>query len=200
MGAPTPPTRRPRTRPRTGSTPTRPVRPVRAEVLQHDFRRSCSRPTPTTGAKPAYSTVVLRNTATRRRRERLDVQRGTNEIALDLDPSQASGMSNVQILEGPSPNVMFLFANDNPKILEDHPQPRLPDGPALRDRLRRDAPLAGAGAVQSPGIIPTTFLGALPARDDAKYDLTLAKSYLTKSGLVTRPSSSPTPRPSPSTA
>ncbi len=36
--------------------------------------------------------------------------------------------------------------------------------------------LAGAGAVQSPGIIPTTFLGALPASADAKYDLAMAKS------------------------
>ncbi len=67
------------------------------------------------GPQPAYSTVVLRNTATAAV-EKLDVQRGVNEIAIDLDPSQTTGMSNVQIKMGPSPNVMFLFANDNPKI------------------------------------------------------------------------------------
>ena len=67
------------------------------------------------GPKAAYSTVVLRNTATSAV-ERLDVQRGVNEIAIDLDPSQAKGMTNVQIHAGPSPNVLFIFANDNPKV------------------------------------------------------------------------------------
>jgi peptide/nickel transport system substrate-binding protein len=134
------------------------------------------------GPKPAYSTVVLRNTATAAI-ERLDVQRGTNEIALDLDPSQAVGMNNVQLLEGPSPNVMFMFANDNPKISSITPnhdfQMALRYGIDYAGMLE----LAGTGAVQSPGVIPTVFLGALPASADAKYDLSLAKSYLAKSGL-----------------
>ena len=134
------------------------------------------------GGKPAYSTVVLRNTATASV-EKLDVQRGVNEIALDLDPSQATGMSNVQIHKGPSPNVMFMFANDNPKISTITPnhdfQMALRYGIDYAGMLQ----LAGAGAVQSPGIIPTTFLGALPASAAAKYDLAQAQSWLKKSGL-----------------
>jgi len=134
------------------------------------------------GPKPAYSTVVLRNTATAAV-EKLDVQRGVNEIAIDLDPSQTTGMSNVQIKMGPSPNVMFLFANDNPKISKITPnhdfQMALRYGIDYAGMLQ----LAGAGAVQSPGVIPTTFLGALPARDDAKYDLAQAQAWLKKSGL-----------------
>jgi peptide/nickel transport system substrate-binding protein len=134
------------------------------------------------GPAPAYSTVVLRNTATAAI-ERLDVMRGTNEIAIDLDPSQAVGMTNVQIHAGAGPNVMFLFANDNPKISKitsNHDfQKALRYGIDYAGLLE----LAGTGAVQSPGVIPTILLGALPASSDAKYDLAQAKSWLAKSGV-----------------
>ncbi len=134
------------------------------------------------GKPPAYSTVVLRNTSTEAI-ERLDVERGTNEMALDLDPSQTAGMTNVHILSGAGPNVMFIFANDNPKIstvTSNHDfQEALRYGINYAGLLQ----LAGAGAVQSPGIIPTILLGALPASADAKYDLAQAKSWLAKSGV-----------------
>ena len=134
------------------------------------------------GPPPAYSTIVLRNTSTSAI-ERLDVERGTNEMALDLDPSQTAGMTNVQILSGAGPNVMFLFANDNPKIstvTSNHDfQEALRYGINYAGLLQ----LAGTGAVQSPGIIPTILLGALPASSDAKYDLAQAKSWLAKSGV-----------------
>ena len=134
------------------------------------------------GPKAAYSTVVLRNTATSAV-ERLDVQRGVNEIAIDLDPSQAKGMTNVQIHAGPSPNVLFIFANDNPKVSKissNHDfQKALRYGIDYAGMLE----LAGTGAVQSPGVIPTVLLGSLPSSADPKYDLAQAKSWLAKSGL-----------------
>ncbi len=134
------------------------------------------------GPKAAWSTIVLRNTPTAAI-ERLDVQRGTNEIAIDLDPSQAKGMTNVQVHAGPSPNVMFLFSNDNPKvstISSNHDfQKALRYGVDYAGMLA----LAGAGAVQSPGVIPTVLLGSLPSSADAKFDLSQAKSWLKKSGL-----------------
>ncbi len=132
--------------------------------------------------RPAYSTVVLRNTATAAV-ERLDVQRGVNEIALDLDPSQSQGMTNVQVKKGPSPNVLFLLTNENPKVST------VTSNPDFQKAIRYGVDyagllqLAGAGAVQTPGIIPTVLLGALPASADAKYDLAQAKSWLKKSGL-----------------
>jgi peptide/nickel transport system substrate-binding protein len=134
------------------------------------------------GPKPAYSTVVLRNTATAAI-ERLDVQRGTNEIALDLDPSQSQGMTNVQIHASPSPNVLFLLTNDNPKVS------KITSNPDFQKAIRYGVDyaglleLAGAGAVQSPGVVPTVLLGALPKNADPKYDLSQAKSWLAKSGL-----------------
>jgi len=134
------------------------------------------------GPAPAYSTVVLRNTATAAI-EKLDVQRGTNEIALDLDPSEDTGMSGVQIKNGPSPNVLFMFANDNPKIST------ISSNPDVQKAIRYGIDysglltLAGKGSVQSPGVIPTVFAGSLPASADAKYDLTQAQQWLAKSGL-----------------
>ncbi len=134
------------------------------------------------GPKPAWSTIVIRNTATSAI-ERLDVQRGTNEIAIDLDPSQAKGMTNVQVHAGPSPNVMFLFTNDNPKVS------KISSNHDFQQAIRYGVDyagmlaLAGAGAVQSPGVIPTVLLGSLPSSADAKYDLSQAKSWLKKSGL-----------------
>jgi peptide/nickel transport system substrate-binding protein len=134
------------------------------------------------GPKPAWSTIVLRNTSTSAI-ERLDVQRGTNEIAIDLDPSQTAGMTNVQIHEGAGPNVLFIFANDNPKIS------KITSNHDFQEALRYGIDyagllqLAGTGAVQSPGVIPTVLLGSLPKTADAKYDLSQAKSWLAKSGV-----------------
>ena len=42
--------------------------------------------------------------------------------------------------------------------------------------------VAGTGSVQAPGIIPTLFLGALPAEDAPKTDVAEAKEALTASG------------------
>lgn len=138
------------------------------------------------GPPPAYSTVVLRNTSTASV-EKLDVQRGTNEIALDLDPSEATGMSNVQIHAGASPNVMFMFANDNPKV--NKYTPNLDFQKAIRYGIDYAGmlELAGTGAIQAPGVIPSQFVGALPQSADARYDLAMAKSYLKKSGVGNTP-------------
>ncbi len=92
-------------------------------------------------------------------------------------------MSGVQVLEGASPNVFFMFANDNSKISKITPnhdfQMALRYGINYAGLLQ----LAGAGSIQDPGIVPSAFLGALPASDDAKYDLAQAKAYLAKSGV-----------------
>lgn len=138
------------------------------------------------GKAPAYATVVLRNTATAAV-EKLDVQRGSNEIALDLDPAQATGMSNVQIKSGASPNLLFMFANDNPKVSK--VTPNLDFQKAVRYGINYAGllQLAGTGAVQAPGVVPSLFLGALPESAAAKYNLAMAKSYLKKSGYTNAP-------------
>ncbi len=133
------------------------------------------------GPKPAYSTVVLRNVTAAV--QKLDVQRGVNEISVDLSPAQVTGMTGVQVKKGPSPNIFFLFANQNPKIS------KVTTNKDFELALRYGVDygsllqLAGSGAVQTPGVVPTVFLGALPASEAAKFDLKKAQSYLAKSGL-----------------
>ncbi len=86
-------------------------------------------------------------------------------------------------MRAPSPNVMFLFANDNPKVS------KITSNHDFQEALRYGInyagllELAGTGAVQSPGVIPTILLGALPASANPKYDLAQAKSWLAKSGV-----------------
>src|SRR6202012_3788296 len=47
------------------------------------------------GPKPKFSTVIVRNVSAPA--QLLDVQRGTNEIALDLSPSQAQSLKGVNV-------------------------------------------------------------------------------------------------------
>ena len=55
---------------------------------------------------------------------------------------------------------------------------------AIRDALDYSSlvSLAGEGAIQAPGLIPSMFLGALPQSADIKQNLTAAKAALAASG------------------
>src|SRR5579864_1539314 len=66
------------------------------------------------GTKPKYAEVVIRNVQASV--QKLDVLRGESQIAVDLSPTQAQGMSGVQVVNGASPNLFFVLSNDNPKI------------------------------------------------------------------------------------
>jgi peptide/nickel transport system substrate-binding protein len=133
------------------------------------------------GAKPAWSEVVIRNVPASVQAP--DVLRGTNEISVDLAPSQARGLRGVNVVQGTSPNVTFVFTNDNPAVS------KVTSNPDFQEAVRYgiDYPslvqLAGAGAVQTPGVVPSVFVGALPKSADVRYDLAKAKAYLASSGL-----------------
>jgi peptide/nickel transport system substrate-binding protein len=133
------------------------------------------------GTKPAYSSIVIKNAEANV--QKLDVLKGESQIAVDLSPAQAKGMSGVQVVNGASANMIFLFLNENPKIStvtsnKDFQQ-------AVRYGIDYSSliQLAGTGAVQGAGIVPSVFSGALPASDEIKTDLAKAKSYLAKSGV-----------------
>lgn len=134
--------------------------------------------------KPAFQTVVIRNVEAPT--QLIDVQRGTDEIALDLSPDQASGLKGsdkLQVKQTASPNVFFLFANLNPQVSSITPNQHFQT--AVRYGLDYSGiiQLAGSGAVQAPGVIPTSFLGALPASAATQRDLSKAKSELQASGI-----------------
>jgi peptide/nickel transport system substrate-binding protein len=133
------------------------------------------------GPKPKYSKIIIRNVAASV--QKLDVLRGESQIAVDLSPTQAQGMSGVQIVNGASPNLFFLLTNDNPKVSRVSSNPKFQE--AVRDGINYASlvQLAGTGAVQATGIIPSMFLGSLPAGSGASYNLAQAKAALAASGV-----------------
>ncbi len=133
------------------------------------------------GPKPKYSKIVIRNVQANV--QKLDVLKGESQIAVDLSPAQAQGMSGVQIVNGASPNLFFLLTNDNPKVSKISSNPRFQQAVRYGVNYQGLVQLAGKGAVQAAGIIPTMFLGSLPAGSGVTYNLSKAKAALAASGV-----------------
>jgi peptide/nickel transport system substrate-binding protein len=136
------------------------------------------------GPKPHFRTVVLRNMPAPT--QMLNVQRGENEIALDLSAQQATslrGNSSVRVVTSASPNLFNIDINTDPKISEVAANKQIQR--AIRYAL--DYPsfvkLSGPGAVQAPGMIPTTFIGHLPPRAAIKRNLRVARAAVAASGI-----------------
>ena len=132
------------------------------------------------GPKPAYAKIVIRNVQASV--QKLDVLKGESQIAVDLSPTQAQGLSGVQIVNGASPNLFFLLTNDNPKISKITSNPKFQEAVRYGIDYSSLLQLAGKGAVQAAGIIPSMFLGSLPAGSGASYDLAKAKAALAAAG------------------
>ena len=134
--------------------------------------------------KPAFQTVVIRNVEAPT--QVIDVQKGTNEVSLDLSPDQASSLKSndkLQVKQTASPNVFFLFANDNPQVSPVTPNLHFQNAVRYGLDYQGIIQLAGSGAVQAAGVIPSGFLGALPASAALKRDVVKAKSELQASGV-----------------
>ncbi len=135
------------------------------------------------GPKPFYNTVVIRNIQAPT--QLIDIQKGSNEVAIDLSSDQAASLSgsSLQVKASPGPNVFFLFANDNPKISKITINKHFQNAVRYSLDYASYVQLAGAGAIQTPGVVPSMFLGALTPADNATFDLTKAKAELAASGL-----------------
>jgi len=133
------------------------------------------------GPKPRYSKIVIRNVEASV--QKLDVLKGESQIAVDLSPTQAQGLSGVQVVNGASPNLFFLLTNDNPKVSKITSNPKFQEAVRYGINYPSLLQLAGKGAVQAAGIIPTMFLGSLPAGSGASYNLAKAKAALAASGV-----------------
>jgi peptide/nickel transport system substrate-binding protein len=136
------------------------------------------------GRKPAFERVVVRNMVAAT--QFINVQRGRHEVAIDLSAQQAQslkGNSRLRVRTQPSTWVFWLFANNNPTISAATSNKRFQS--AVRSALDYPsfARLAGGGAIQARGIIPSMFLGSLPGRAAVKRDLARAKSELAASGV-----------------
>ncbi|HLK01727.1 MAG TPA: ABC transporter substrate-binding protein, partial [Streptosporangiaceae bacterium] len=133
------------------------------------------------GTKPKYAEVVIRNVQASV--QKLDVLRGESQIAVDLSPTQAQGMSGVQVVNGASPNLFFVLSNDNPKISKITSNPKFQEAVRYGIDYQSLVQLGGSGSVQAAGIIPSMFLGSLPSSQAPAFDLNKAKAALAASGL-----------------
>jgi peptide/nickel transport system substrate-binding protein len=134
------------------------------------------------GAKPAYDRVVIRNVEAAT--QKLNVQRGDSQIALNLSGDQVTGMPpTLQVKKTPSANVLFLLANQDPAISKTTTNPKFVEAVRKGVDYAGLLELAGEGSAQAPGVIPSQLLGALPAGQAAKRDVEGAKAALAESGL-----------------
>jgi peptide/nickel transport system substrate-binding protein len=133
------------------------------------------------GTKPKYSKVVIRNVQANV--QRLNVLKGESQIAVDLSPDQAKGLDALQVANGASPNVFFLFTNNNSAISKTTSNPKFQEAVRYGVDYKGLIELAGEGAVQAPGVVPSMFLGALSDSDAVTRDVDKAKAALAASGL-----------------
>lgn len=136
------------------------------------------------GPKPAFSKIVMRNMTAPT--QLLNVQRGTNEVALDLSSQQASTLNTntaVQVHTSASPNLFSLQANASSKVSTTTSNPDIQQ--AIRYGLDYQGMVAtaGTGAIQAAGLIPVQFLGGLPTAQAVKQNVAKAKSLVAASGV-----------------
>ena len=117
----------------------------------------------------------------------INVQRGKYEVAIDLSSQQAlslRGNKNVSTLTTPSTWVFWLFANNDPKISSYAANKNFQQGVRYALDYKAIAGVAGPGAIQAPGVIPSMFLGALPQSAAVKPNPTKAKAFFAASGVA----------------
>jgi peptide/nickel transport system substrate-binding protein len=140
------------------------------------------------GAKrSAFSSVVIRNMISTT--QLLNIQRGSHEIAIDLSADQAQTLKsarNVNVSLRPSTWTFYAVANDNPQISSITPNRQFQQAVRYALDYKGLLSIAGPGAVQAPGIIPSMIPGALPQKDAIKQDLPKAKAALAASGVGTQ--------------
>ncbi|MFT4010714.1 MAG: ABC transporter substrate-binding protein [Nocardioidaceae bacterium] len=136
------------------------------------------------GTAPKFDKVVIRNMPAAT--QLLNIQRGTDEIALDLSATQSETLASndaVTVVTDPSSAVFRLQLNMDSEASAVSSNPDFQA--AVRDGIDYDAmvQLAGDGAIQAPGLIPSTVPGALSESDAVTQDLDKAKEELADSGI-----------------
>ncbi|MEU6431214.1 ABC transporter substrate-binding protein [Microbispora sp. NPDC046973] len=133
--------------------------------------------------KPAYDKVVIRNVEAAT--QKLNVQRGDSQVALNLSGDQVTGISGgLQVTKTASANVIFLLVNQDPSVSKTTSSLKFAEAVRKGVDYQGLLELAGEGSVQAPGVIPSMLLGALPADQVAQRDVEGAKAALKESGVT----------------
>ena len=134
--------------------------------------------------KPSFSSVVVRNMIAAT--QLINVQRGSHEVAIDLAANQATslkGKKNLNVSLKPSTWVFWLLANDNTAVSSVTSNKQWQKAVRFGLDYKSILSVAGPGAYQTPGIIPSMFLGALPSTAAVKHNAAKAKAALAASGV-----------------
>ena len=134
--------------------------------------------------KPAYDTVVIRNV--KAATQVLNVQKGDSQVALDLSGDQVKSLNTgkVTVTSGPSAYTIFLLLNQGAAVSPATSNPQYVSAVKKAIDYAGLLGVAGEGAVQPAGIIPSLIAGTLPASDALKQDVAGAKSALAASGMA----------------
>ncbi|WP_131735964.1 ABC transporter substrate-binding protein [Actinomadura roseirufa] len=133
--------------------------------------------------KPTYKKVVLRNVQSQT--QKLNVQRGDSQVAVDLTADQAQGIGGgTQTTKGASANVFFLLTNRNPAVSKTTSNPKFAEAVRKGVDYAGLLELGGAGSVQAAGIVPSMINGALTADQAPKRDVAGAKAALASAGIA----------------
>jgi peptide/nickel transport system substrate-binding protein len=133
--------------------------------------------------KPKFSSVVVRNMIAPT--QLINIQRGAHEVAIDLSSDQAQTLKSnpkLKVSLQPSTWVFWLYANNNPQISAVTSNKQWQTAVRYGLDYHSILSVAGPGAYQTPGIIPSMFLGALPAKEAIKQNVPKAKAALAASG------------------
>ena len=134
--------------------------------------------------KPGFGTVVVRNMLAPT--QLLNVQRGSHEVAIDLSSDQAQTLksnSKVHVSLQPSTWTFWLFTNNDSSVSSVTSNKQFQTAVRYALDYQSIVSIAGPGAIQAPGVIPSMFLGALPQKDAIKQNVTKAKAALAASGV-----------------
>ncbi|MDR1833438.1 MAG: ABC transporter substrate-binding protein [Propionibacteriaceae bacterium] len=130
---------------------------------------------------PTYDKVIVRKVEPAT--QKMNVERGDSQIAMDLSGDMVESLAEGVSLESvPSATVVFLLANTDPSVNATTAKPEFVK--AVKAAINYEALLeiAGKGAAQATGLVPSVFLGALPASDALKYDPEAAKAAVAAAG------------------
>jgi peptide/nickel transport system substrate-binding protein len=119
----------------------------------------------------------------------INVARGSHEIAIDLASDQAQtlkGNSKLNVSLSPSTWVFWLYANNDKSVSTVTSNKSWQTAVRYGLDYKSILSVAGPGAYQTPGLIPSMFDGALPAKDAVKQNVPKAKAALAASGQASQ--------------
>ncbi|WP_200332178.1 ABC transporter substrate-binding protein [Leucobacter sp. L43] len=136
------------------------------------------------GEASETSRIVLRNVSGET--QKLNVQSGESQIAIDLNPDQIAELNpdELNIETASSRYTAYMMLNQDPAVSAVTSDPKFTA--AVKSAIDYDKILAlgGDGAERPGGLVPTSLLGSLPAEDGNSLDLDAAKALLGESGYA----------------